>query len=340
MFRIHVLPLALFAMACSPENRSDDADLALLERPEDGEIGAADPAAFAKLSRGPLATYTLYVDPDSHAADQALEWASSDPSGAALMTTMAEKPLGLWIGDWTSDVTATVDDAVTAGGTELRTLVLYNIPDRDCGAYSSGGAADAAEYATFISEVAAGLDGRLAILILEPDALPLTSCLDAAGIAEREGMLADAVDTLTAAGGRVYIDAGDSNWIGATTMAASLTAAGVANAAGFSLNVSHTEYTINEVGYAEELRAILGTDAHYVIDTGRNALGPTTDSEWCNPRERGLGRAPTTRTRRKGLDAMLWVKPPGESDGDCGGGPSAGAWWAEYALELAEFSPY
>lgn len=335
----YLLPLALLAAACSPVDSvdaTDGADDAIDEQREDADLDAAGRVRI----RGPLATYELYTDPSSHAADQAADWASSDPSAAAFMATMAEKPLGLWIGDWTSDVTGTVDDAITAGGTELRTLVLYNIPDRDCGSYSSGGAADAAEYATFIDKVAAGLDGRLAIIVLEPDALPLTSCLDAAGIAEREDMMADAVDTLTAAGGRVYLDAGDSNWIGATTMASSLAAAGVANAAGFSLNVSHTEYTINEIDYAEELRAILGTDAHYIIDTGRNALGPTADNEWCNPRERGLGRAPTTRTRRRGLDALLWVKPPGESDGSCGGGPSAGTWWAEYALELAEYSPY
>ena len=35
-------------------------------------------------------------------------------------------------------------------------------------------------------------------------------------------------------------------------------------------------------------------------------------------------------------DALLWVKAPGESDGSCNGGPSAGTWWTEYALGLAE----
>jgi endoglucanase len=35
------------------------------------------------------------------------------------------------------------------------------------------------------------------------------------------------------------------------------------------------------------------------------------------------------------LDAYLWVKVPGESDGPCNGGPPAGSWWQEYALEIA-----
>jgi endoglucanase len=30
------------------------------------------------------------------------------------------------------------------------------------------------------------------------------------------------------------------------------------------------------------------------------------------------------------------VKPPGESDGECNGGPAAGRWWPEYALGLAQ----
>ena len=33
-------------------------------------------------------------------------------------------------------------------------------------------------------------------------------------------------------------------------------------------------------------------------------------------------------------DANLWIKAPGESDGQCNGGPVAGAWWPTSALEL------
>jgi endoglucanase len=36
------------------------------------------------------------------------------------------------------------------------------------------------------------------------------------------------------------------------------------------------------------------------------------------------------------VDGLLWIKAPGESDGSCNGGPSAGTWWPEYALGLAE----
>ncbi|CAM5532402.1 glycoside hydrolase family 6 protein [Streptomyces hirsutus] len=38
------------------------------------------------------------------------------------------------------------------------------------------------------------------------------------------------------------------------------------------------------------------------------------------------------------MDAYLWVKRPGESDGECKGGPKAGEWWEDYAVKLAEAS--
>ncbi|MFG2519105.1 glycoside hydrolase family 6 protein [Streptomyces sp. NPDC048527] len=44
---------------------------------------------------------------------------------------------------------------------------------------------------------------------------------------------------------------------------------------------------------------------------------------------------PTTLTGDDTLDAYLWIKRPGESDGTCRGGPSAGQWWPQYALGLA-----
>jgi len=95
--------------------------------------------------------------------------------------------------------------------------------------------------------------------------------------------------------------------------------------------------------------------AHFVIDTSRNGRGPWTppagkysDPEvWCNPPGRGLGERPTTSTGNELVDAKLWIKVPGESDGRCYRGtagptdpergviaPAAGAWFKEQAAEL------
>jgi endoglucanase len=302
------------------------------EEPEANDTGDTG----TDLPSDAFAGYDLYVAPGGNAARTAASWRSSDPAAADLMDGVAAQPLGMWIGDWNSDVTGTVDGAIAEAGGKLRVLVVYDIPNRDCGAWSAGGAADAASYAGFITKVAAGIAGRKVIVVLEPDALPLTRCLTEAQKVDRFAMLSGAVDVLTAAGASVYLDAGDSNWIGASEIAAALVAAGVGRAAGFSLNVSHTELETNEIAFAQEIRAILGIDAHFVIDTSRSGLGPADDNEWCNPPGRALGSLPTLITGIDGLDGLLWIKPPGESDGSCNGGPPAGQFWPDYALGLAE----
>ena len=100
---------------------------------------------------------------------------------------------------------------------------------------------------------------------------------------------------------------------------------------------------------------------HFVIDTSRNGQGPWTPTtsypdpqDWCNPPDRGLGYRPTANTGVSLVDAYLWIKIPGESDGECTRGlgpggttvdpewgridPAAGAWFPEMALDLAHFA--
>ena len=98
---------------------------------------------------------------------------------------------------------------------------------------------------------------------------------------------------------------------------------------------------------------------HAVIDTSRNGrgswqppVGKYSDAEvWCNPPDRGLGRRPTLETGTPYVDAFLWIKIPGESDGECHRGlggpvdpergvtaPPAGSWFAQQARELIEFA--
>ena len=103
---------------------------------------------------------------------------------------------------------------------------------------------------------------------------------------------------------------------------------------GFALNVSNFHSTPDNIAYGNRVSGMVN-GKHYVIDTSRNGSGKSAGSEWCNARNQALGIAPTTDTRQALVDAYLWVKTPGQSDGPCNGGPRAGAWWAEYALELS-----
>ncbi len=120
----------------------------------------------------------------------------------------------------------------------------------------------------------------------------------------------------------------------AATIARRLRAAGVAQARGFSVNVAGFETTARSRAYGRAISRRAGR-AHFVIDTSRNGAGPAGPGEWCNPAGRALGEFPTTQTGDPLVDALLWVKRPGESDGECNGGPPAGTWWPDYALDLA-----
>ena len=143
--------------------------------------------------------------------------------------------------------------------------------------------------------------------------------------------------------------------------------------------------------YAQNMGGAVAT-THFVIDTSRNGTGPNnmqsyanppynqqssvistlSSGSWCNPPGAGLGLRPTTATEVPLLDAYLWVKTPGQSDGQCdaAGGvrawdysayslpgwpatsagqalfdplwgiedPAAGAWFAQQALQLAQLA--
>lgn len=282
-------------------------------------------------SSGALANVRLYVNPQSPAAAQASAWQSSRPADAALMRYIAAQPVATWFGEWntsiTSDVRAVVQHAAASGTVSV--LVAYNIPNRDCGSYSAGGASSASAYASWIQGFANGINGSTAVVVLEPDAVA-SDCATTA----RYGMLANAVKVLKASGAKVYLDAGHPNWVSTSEMAGRLQQAGIAQADGFSLNVSNFYSTSSNISYGNQLSGQLG-GKHYVIDTSRNGLG-SSNAQWCNPNGMALGNAPTTNTGSAKVDAFLWIKVPGESDGSCNGGPAAGQWWADYALGLAQ----
>ncbi len=172
----------------------------------------------------------------------------------------------------------------------------------------------------------------------------VSGCVPADRVAERYELLRAAVTTFrTHRNVWVYLDAGNAGWIKPPSrLVRPLRSAGVASANGFSLNVSNFYTTTATMRYGNELSDRLGK-AHYVIDTSRNGNGPAPAADplhWCNPPGRALGRVPTTRTGRARVDAFMWVKPPGVSDGSCRpGAPAAGQWWGNYALELVQATP-
>ena len=288
-------------------------------------------------SANPLNGMFFFVDAQSNARQTADAWRSSRPGDAAMMEKIASAPQAYWFGGWNADVEADVKAAVAsaASATAMPVLVAYNIPQRDCGSYSAGGASSADGYRSWIRAFTRGIGSQEALVILEPDALAGMDCLNATDRQTRVDLLSFAVTTLRDAGAMVYIDGGHSRWHSVETMAPRLKAAGIEQATGFALNVSNFHTTAEQVTYGNALSALVG-GKHYVIDTSRNGLGSAGDSEWCNPDGRALGEHPNSNTGHALVDAYLWVKRPGESDGACNGHPAAGTWMPEYALGLAK----
>jgi len=280
----------------------------------------------------------LYVDPESPARRQAAAWQKSRPQDAARMRMIADQPGVIWLGDWVRDIRresdARVSRIVSAGA--LPVFVAYNIPHRDCGSYSAGGAGGGDDYRRWITDLARGIGSRQSVIILEPDAIAAIDCLPLRLKDERYLLLQQAVQTLQAGGNAVYIDAGHADWQQPAEMANRLTKAGIGNAVGFALNVSNFKSTQSNVSYGNRVSGLVG-GKHYVIDTSRNGVGAPV-KEWCNVRNQALGTPPTTDTKQALVDAFLWVKTPGQSDGTCNGGPRAGEWWADYALELSKMA--
>jgi len=469
------------AMICAP--------VILLASACGAEAPTTDPVSEVQSELGPS---QFYVPPPSSGVVKqvsnlvrAKRWAD-----AARVTALVKEPQAVWFSSGSpSDVKAAVQKTMNQAKCEHRVpiLVAYNVPYRDCAQYSSGGATDTAAYSAWIDGFAAGIGNGKAVVILEPDGLGLipyntnidgsaewckptitdaqgnTVAAPGASPAERYAQLNHAVDSLKslAPNANTYLDGTHSAWLSVGESAYRLSAAGVARAQGFFLNVSNYQFTpnlaqygtwisnclayatavtpgdfggcpsqywnggplpskiaqingewngtaldssgqwsdttdtvsLNTSGINQRYANMLGATqptAHFVVDTGRNGNGPFKTApyaaapynqpasvisglqggNWCNAFGAGAGLRPTTSTGQLVLDAYLWIKTPGQSDGSCdiaGGArawdftvynpwnlatdaqshfdplwglidPAAGVWFPEQALQLAQLA--
>gem|GEM_PF-1935033 len=277
------------------------------------------------------------------------QWQTTRASDAALLRKVGEQQKAVWFAeDWNpaTSIAASVDKILTQAASTGATpvFVVYSIPKRDCSGYSGGGSPSVAAYQNWIQQYANGLNHRRAIMILEPDALMMIDCLSAQEKTDRFAMLQFATTAFKNQGANVYIDGGNARWVPASTVAQRLTQAGIASADGFAVNVSNFYSTEETATYGNQVSSQAG-GKHFVIDTSRNGLGPyiyptTGQPQWCNPPGRALGLPATTETGNGNIDAFLWIKTPGQSDGQCTefgqNDPSAGTFMPEYALGLAK----
>lgn len=280
-------------------------------------------------------TSGFYVNPDSSPA----VWARdnpSDPRAARIQSSIGSRPIARWFGTGSSASSVASYAGAAESHDKLPVLVTYNIPGRDaCGGHSGGGAGSVGAYRTWIASFAAAIGTKPAVVVIEPDALGDFACMSSTQIEERLDMLHYATEQFQekAPNTFAYLDGGNAGWVAPATMASRLDSAGVHNVRGFSVNVSNYYTTAVSLAYAYSVNSSLGGGADYVIDTSRNGNG--SNGEWCNPAGRKLG---TPAQTGGGADMLLWVKTPGNSDGQCGIAPAdpAGQFSPDLAVRLID----
>ena len=128
-----------------------------------------------------------------------------------------KQPLSLWYGNRSAKPIKNLHKSLRRlfkrSGSNMPVLVIYNMPNRDIGQYSKGGAKTKDEYLQFIRDFADGIGDNKPIVIYEPDAIPHSTMLSKKEANIRLQLMRDAVDILTRTEAYVYIDVGHSNWL-------------------------------------------------------------------------------------------------------------------------------
>jgi endoglucanase len=242
---------------------------------------ATTPASAVTSNPLPGKTH-FYVPPAPDGSQQQIKRlkANDRDRAAALVSAEVKTPQAVWFTDGTPKQVRKAVGKVSKQAAKKKavpTLVVYNVPGRDCSQYSSGGAGSDAAYRAWVDGFAGGLKKKQkVIVVVEPDGLtnlpadcpdaypgqdvgtfpnPAPGTLTAGRIAD----IAYAGKVIRKANSKalVYLDSGHSGWKSVGDATARLTAAGVAKVQGFSLNVSNYQWTPNLSEYGTWISSCL-----------------------------------------------------------------------------------
>jgi len=311
-------------------------------------LGGGVSAPAQTGDENPLAGLSFYVDQDSSSMEQ---WRSLQRSGqrskADLVWKIAREPKAVWVGRFTSPnfhvkVRRIFDNAHAQGAVPILT-VLRAQSTRCSPTYDGGGSAEDARTRAWYDDLARAIGFDRVVIAFEPDSLGTIDCHAKSRRAARYRLLRYGIDALSGnPNATIYIEAGASDWEGASRMAKKLRRVGIAKVRGFMLNATHYDWTRANVAYGLKLSRLVG-GKHFVINTAENGRGPIHKrlpngrrlTVWCNPPKRGLGPAPTTNTSNPMADAYLWINRPGYAQ-RCQGRKIA--WYLPRALSYARYA--
>jgi endoglucanase len=280
------------------------------------------------------------------------------PGSAALVRKLALHPNFKWFGTWDHHPRNDVRKYLARVGQQQpgsvpQMTIMRRIHRRCHSRYDGGGPAENAAYMRWIRAFASGIGNSRVVLAYEPDSLGTLECLSRAHRGGRLRLHRAAVDVLSKLpNATIYLEGGASDWRPARVIARRLGAIGIRKVRGFMVNVTHHDWTRNNVRYCREVSRRVG-GKHCVISTTDNGNGPLRfkrwrdrrrniwywENIWCNPPNGAAGPPPKVSPLGAGhvVDAYLWIGRPGYSGGTCNGGPArgAGTFWPELAVRLA-----
>ncbi|CAK4622076.1 hypothetical protein LEN26_000959 [Aphanomyces euteiches] len=240
------------------------------------------------------------------------------------------------VATWYTDLgTNQVAQTLSACSNSVPTIVVYGLPNKDCGegGFSNGGSnKNTQQYTAWVQTLVNQVGNKEVIYILEPDAVGLTSTGGCGVTNGYQNNLKVALGLLSSnPNAHIYVDV--ASWASqsqAISILNDLKKAG--RLQGIAINTSNYRATSELTSLCSIFSAGTG-GLKCVFDTSRNFNGASSN-EWCNSRFGGIGAPPTSNTGNPLVDYYLWIKIPGESDGQCTGqsadamiGPAAGAFF-------------
>ncbi|KAL2684491.1 hypothetical protein Neosp_005569 [[Neocosmospora] mangrovei] len=274
------------------------------------------------------------------------------------------------------DTLVDIRKANLAGGNYAGQFVVYDLPDRDCAAAASNGeysldndgANKYKNYIQTIKKIIQSYSDIRILLVIEPDSLAnLVTNMDVAKCAKAHDAYISltnyAVTELNLPNVAMYLDAGHAGWLGwpanqgpAAKLFASIykDAGKPAALRGLATNVAnYNAWSLSSAPLTLKAPPYTTRRASFT-QWGRSGKQPTGQiqwGDWCNSKGTGFGIRPSANTGDSLLDAFVWVKPGGESDGTsdtsatrydyhCGASaalqpaPEAGTWFQAYFEQL------
>lgn len=282
-------------------------------------VGGVDDAGPPERAAPERADYSVQMDPAYSANLMAAEAYVPEAKRQALRN-LIETPVAVWLA--TDDAAQTVREVLnrSAANRSVPVFVAYNIPHRDDGGHSQGGSDSVTSYINWISGISDVIGQDNAVVVLEPDALAHMPDLVDVDATERVSMLASALKVLAAnPNTAVYLDAGNSTWRSPQDTAALLQRISAENVdvPGIALNVANYRPEAETGQYGLDVQKAYGSDLFVLVDNSRNGVDGA-GSEWCNPQTQTLGVISDRVFDPAAKIEEVYVKVPGESDGQCG----------------------